>query len=87
MNGKPCQLQTEVDTLRDKVENLSTLVSEDTLTGLFNYRYFMTAMEQELERCRRTGQAISLMMIDDHFKKVNDDWGHEVGTSKIEAYC
>lgn len=70
--------------LRRSVAELSQLVRTDSLTGLANYRYFILALEQEMERTRRSGQPITLIMLDiDHFKRVNDDWGHEIGNQAL----
>ena len=79
-----CGIIGEVAELRQKLEELSTLVRTDTLTGIANYRYFLQALEQEIERTRRSGQPTSLIMLDiDFFKKVNDRWGHEVGNQAL----
>lgn len=89
-NGKPCQLEPTLDALKAEVKQLSDLVSTDTLTGLSNYRHFTTILSQEMERSKRTGQPTTLIMIDaDHFKKVNDNWGHEIGNQalKLIANC
>ncbi|MCG8425982.1 MAG: GGDEF domain-containing protein, partial [Chromatiales bacterium] len=73
-----------VVTLRAQAESLSELVHTDTLTGLFNYRHFTMALEQEMERTRRAGQPLALILLDiDHFKKVNDTRGHEVGNQAL----
>jgi diguanylate cyclase (GGDEF)-like protein len=52
----------------------------DELTGLLNRRGFDERARLELARARRDGQSIALVMFDlDHFKQINDEWGHEVG--------
>lgn len=52
----------------------------DPLTTLFNPRYFHARFRQELARCARLGQPISLLLADiDFFKKVNDTYGHQIG--------
>jgi diguanylate cyclase (GGDEF)-like protein len=52
----------------------------DELTGLSNRRMFNYLMEREINRSRRYVRPLSLVMIDiDHFKKINDTWGHQVG--------
>ncbi|MET0024812.1 MAG: GGDEF domain-containing protein [Sedimenticola sp.] len=77
---KVCGHLDELSDLRSRIDELSELVHTDTLTGLFNFRHFSMALEQEFERTRRTGHPTSLVMLDlDHFKSVNDTWGHEAG--------
>jgi diguanylate cyclase (GGDEF) domain len=52
----------------------------DVLTSLYNRRHFETRMNEELHRVARYGQPMALMMIDiDHFKKINDTYGHQTG--------
>jgi diguanylate cyclase (GGDEF)-like protein len=52
----------------------------DALTGLFNRHHLSDIMDRELARCARDGQPLSLLMIDvDHFKQINDQFGHQVG--------
>jgi diguanylate cyclase (GGDEF)-like protein/hemerythrin-like metal-binding protein len=52
----------------------------DALTGVLNRLGFEAALGKELGRCRRYGHPLSLVMLDlDHFKQVNDTWGHGVG--------
>ena len=65
------------DELKRSNELLLELSNTDHLTGLFNRRYMMEALEREVQRCRRKGNALSLVMLDiDHFKQVNDSYGH-----------
>lgn len=59
---------------------LQRLANTDTLTGLYNRRQFYKLADQELARSRRTKSPISLMMVDiDHFKQINDTYGHAMG--------
>ncbi|MBD3391799.1 MAG: diguanylate cyclase, partial [Chitinivibrionales bacterium] len=52
----------------------------DGLTGLLNHRVFQETVREEVERCRRYGRPLSLVMLDiDHFKRFNDTHGHPVG--------
>jgi diguanylate cyclase (GGDEF)-like protein len=58
----------------------------DGLTGLFNQRHFRFLLEQEEERGRRAGTETALLMIDiDHFKRHNDQFGHEFGNRVIQT--
>jgi two-component system cell cycle response regulator len=72
--------------LADELLMLRAQVITDPLTGLFNVRHFRAALDIELERTTRTGVPTALMMIDlDHFKHVNDQWGHEVGNQVLKT--
>lgn len=58
----------------------------DELTGLHNRRYLMTRLGEEFERARRKGTALGLLMIDiDHFKIVNDTFGHPAGDEVLRS--
>jgi diguanylate cyclase (GGDEF)-like protein len=81
---KECHIIDELAELRRSLAELSELVRTDPLTGLANYRYFSRALEQELERTERSAQPTTLIMLDiDHFKRVNDQWGHEIGNQAL----
>lgn len=63
--------------LKQADEQLQRLASEDPLTGLYNRRIGMEWLQQGLARHQRSHKPLSLMMIDiDHFKQVNDNYGH-----------
>lgn len=75
-----CQHLDELVGLKQENVSLSRLIRTDNLTGLFNYHHFQEALEAEMERTRRNGLPLALIMLDlDHFKQVNDTWGHENG--------
>jgi diguanylate cyclase (GGDEF)-like protein/PAS domain S-box-containing protein len=58
----------------------------DPLTNLFNRRYLEETLDHEIARASREGYSICIMMIDlDHFKKVNDTYGHEAGDEVLRA--
>ena len=63
---------------------LDAAASTDPLTGLLNRRAFETAFETELVRARRSGRPLTLAVFDlDHFKSVNDHFGHDVGDTAL----
>jgi two-component system, cell cycle response regulator len=65
---------------------LSTRAQVDGLTGLWNRAYFDRRMIEELEKSRRQGTALGLLMVDiDHFKRINDEFGHPYGDLIITA--
>lgn len=62
------------------LQKLQRLASVDDLTGAYNRRHFMELGRNEVARAKRYGRAMSVIIIDlDHFKRVNDTWGHEAG--------
>ncbi|MGB9813897.1 MAG: PAS domain S-box protein [Thermovenabulum sp.] len=74
-------------TERKKIEEMIYLQSiTDPLTNIYNRRFFMQMMEQEMERTRRNGKPFSLIMFDiDHFKSVNDRFGHAAGDMVLKS--
>lgn len=65
----------------EKVEELSNI---DGLTGLYNRRYFQLTIDRMVGESSRTGTPLSMIMLDiDHFKKVNDTYGHKAGDDVI----
>lgn len=66
--------------LRESEERLRTLASTDALTGLSNRRRFWQTAGGEIQRARRYGTSLAMIMMDvDKFKRVNDTFGHDVG--------
>ena len=84
--GEPsCEWLDEIENLRRQIDELSELVSTDALTGLFNFRHFKTILQAEMDRSKRSGIPTSLVLVDlDHFKSVNDTYGHEVGNLSLK---
>jgi GGDEF domain-containing protein len=76
---------------RTAQEDLERHAYTDYLTGLANRRHFLEQAESELTRTMRYGRELSLLMLDlDHFKQVNDTYGHKVGDlvlKKLSELC
>jgi diguanylate cyclase (GGDEF)-like protein len=76
----PAALALLNDRLVDQSRQLAHAATIDPLTGLFNRRHFESRIEEEIERARRYGLDLSLLMIDiDDFKQINDTLGHLAG--------
>lgn len=72
--------------LQSANRQLHELAFRDGLTGLYNHRYFQEEMDKELERAKRYERSFSLIIFDlDHFKKVNDTYGHPAGDHVLVA--
>ncbi|MEX0740714.1 MAG: GGDEF domain-containing protein [Pseudohongiella sp.] len=81
-----CQYIGELCELRERINELTEQVRTDALTGLYNYRYLLWAINQEMERVHRSGGAFSLIVLDfDNFKAINDQHGHEFGNSALKT--
>ncbi|MEM7216722.1 MAG: diguanylate cyclase [Pseudomonadota bacterium] len=71
--------------LREATHQLEQAAHTDALTGLHNRRFFMKRLGEEAERVRRHGSALSVLLFDlDHFKKINDTYGHDVGDKVLQ---
>jgi len=71
--------------LEEKTKDLEGISQKDGLTGLYNRRYFDTAFELEWKRGVRNQTGITLMIFDiDHFKQVNDTFGHLAGDEYLK---
>lgn len=61
-------------------ERLQQQVRHDPLTRLYNRDYFTDALEREIVRCGRSGETVGVLFCDiDHFKQINDEYGHPFG--------
>jgi two-component system cell cycle response regulator len=85
VGAEHCPTLEEVQRLQGECRELERQLQLDHLTHLFNVRYLFTALEHEMERTRRTGLPTALIMIDlDHFKQINDNFGHQTGNQVLQ---
>jgi diguanylate cyclase (GGDEF)-like protein len=72
--------------LRDRIRHLEKIASIDPLTGLANRRRFDDSLQQEMRRSSRNNSTLAVAMLDvDHFKRVNDSYGHAGGDAVLRA--
>ncbi len=73
-------------TLEEKAEKLQDEANRDALTGLFNRKFINEALEKQFEAAKLTDSPMGVIMIDiDHFKKVNDTYGHPCGDHVLKT--
>jgi diguanylate cyclase (GGDEF)-like protein len=80
-------LERANDELRQANERMAHLIQFDEKTQLFNYRHFMDRLADEFKRARRYSLPLTLLMFDvDHFKDVNDRYGHLAGDGVLREF-
>ncbi|NIF26807.1 diguanylate cyclase [Pantoea sp. Tr-811] len=79
---------TDISDLKGVEEELRALSVTDALTGIHNRRYFQERLKVELDRAQRDDQDLAVIMLDiDHFKRINDQFGHAVGDHVLRSLC
>lgn len=79
---------TDISDLKRVEEELRALSVTDALTGIYNRRYFQERLRNELDRAQREGLDLAVIMLDiDHFKRINDQFGHAVGDHVLRSLC
>jgi diguanylate cyclase (GGDEF)-like protein len=82
------QLSEKNKQLSASLERINELASHDDLTGALNRRAFMQLLADERARAQRTGQPFCIAVLDiDHFKAVNDRFGHLTGDAVLKEFC
>jgi len=76
----------DISRQKEMIQELHDIASYDSLTEIYNRRRLMEEMDKELLRMRRYGHCLSVLMIDiDHFKLVNDQYGHQAGDEVLKV--
>ncbi|GAB4356998.1 MAG: hypothetical protein Kow006_24500 [Gammaproteobacteria bacterium] len=92
LESKVRERTTELDQLnrllREKNEALERLSTTDALTGISNRLALERILEQEIRRAERYNHPLCVILLDvDHFKQINDRWGHQVGDRVLQEVC
>lgn len=86
LNRRIGDLQIQTGRLQQSLKKSRHEASKDMLTGLGNRRALDQRIEQEYNRWKRYGKPLSLVMLDiDHFKKINDTYGHQAGDKALKT--
>ena len=85
-SGKVICVTSEVTQRVELYKQVETLAIQDPLTNCFNRRHFLSLAQIEIGRAHRFNRSLSLLMVDvDHFKLVNDEYGHPVGDQVLRG--
>jgi diguanylate cyclase (GGDEF)-like protein len=80
--------QIQIHRIRQEfADNLYKMAVLDPVTNMFNRRYILHRLEEEIARCRRHGRPLTVIALDlDCFKKINDEYGHAVGDNVLRMF-
>ncbi|MCG8637553.1 MAG: GGDEF domain-containing protein, partial [Desulfobacterales bacterium] len=79
---------TDITTQKKFMEKLERLATIDELTGIYNRRHLMELADIEIQRFARSRLHLAMLILDlDHFKVVNDTWGHHSGDRVLKAFA
>ncbi len=86
--GNEVQRQRHLDSLTSARLEMERIAATDPLTGLGNRRMMETSLKKEVARAKRHGTDFSIAIIDfDHFKRINDRFGHQAGDDALKAFA
>jgi diguanylate cyclase (GGDEF)-like protein len=81
----PRHLLSTIRTRGARARELNQLIARDSLTGLFNHTHILKALDEQIKVARRNNTSLCFVMVDiDHFKRVNDNYGHPIGDDVIK---
>ncbi|WP_246123305.1 GGDEF domain-containing protein [Marinobacter maritimus] len=85
VHERTAQLRSTMRELENANRKLATLSLNDPLTGLYNRRHMDNVLPELCAEARRTGQPFTIALVDaDHFKAINDTWGHGFGDTCLQ---
>lgn len=85
LSGKVKEMEKNEKSIRDKLKEETKRAMTDTLTGLPNREAYNDRIHQEIQRWQRYGNQLTLAVIDiDFFKKINDNYGHQIGDKVLK---
>ncbi len=85
VHERTAQLRSTMRELENANRKLATLSLNDQLTGLYNRRHMDNVLPELCAEARRTGQPLTIALVDaDHFKIINDTWGHSFGDTCLQ---
>jgi len=88
MGALRLRLRLQKAELEASLAQIRLLATQDELTGLVNRRHMMELLRAERARQQRTGRGASLVLIDlDHFKRINDGLGHQIGDAVLRTFA
>jgi diguanylate cyclase (GGDEF)-like protein len=74
--------------LKEAVDRAEEIAMRDVLTGAYNRRHLMDVLRREISRAQRIGAPLAICLLDiDHFKRVNDNWGHAAGDTVLRHFA
>jgi diguanylate cyclase (GGDEF)-like protein len=82
------RLETQRRDLKVALEQVQKLATRDVLTGIYNRRFMQDKLDDAVKRFDRYGERFAVVLVDlDHFKRVNDQYGHKVGDQALMAFA